>query len=79
MRRLALFVLIASVAYFSYPFMQPALSLPENGENPQQTQKVEKGEFIRLVEASSRFRQDAARVAFDYPDPKPEAVFPVTR
>lgn len=79
MRRIALFALIAVVAYFSYPFMQPAMSLADGQDRPERVRSVEKGEFIKLAEASSRLRREAAAATFDFPDPKPEAVFTVAR
>jgi len=79
MRRMALFILIAAVAYFSYPFMQPAMSLANDSEQLEPAPAARKAEFIRLVEASSRMRGEAAAVSFDLPDPKPEAVFTVSR
>ena len=74
MRRFAMLCLIVTVAYFSYPFMQPAFSV--DGQTPEAAQESrDKTEFMRLARAGSQLRREAAAAAMDLPDPRPEALF----
>ncbi len=74
MRRLMTLCLIVTVAYFSYPFMQPAFSV--DGQTPEIAQaQQDRTEFMRLARASAQLRRQAAPAVMELPDPSPEALF----
>lgn len=74
MRRLMTLCLIVTVAYFSYPFMQPAFSVDAQTSEVAEERR-DRTEFMRLARASVQYRREAAPAAMELPDPSPETLF----
>lgn len=77
MRRFMTLCLIVTVAYFSYPFMQPAFSVDE--QTPEVVQeRQDRTEFMRLARVSAKLRRETSPTSMNLPDPSPEILFTAT-
>jgi cell division protein FtsB len=77
MRRFMTLCLIVTVAYFSYPFMQPAFSVDEQAPEVAQ-ERQDRTEFMRLARASAKLRRETSPASMNLPDPSPEILFVAT-